>query len=92
MNITKYISTWGGIAVVTYLVFVASLFYYATHCIETFCGLVALLAGMPWLLFLDILGGDSYNAGYFDWISIFLNIVVLYVAFAALQKFLKKKK
>jgi len=90
MTIMKYISTWGIIAVGIYLVLVISLFTYATSCTETFCGLVALLAGMPWLLLLDLVGGDSYNTGLLGWLAISLNLVILYFIFAALQKRVQK--
>lgn len=79
------VSSWGIIAVVIFLIATASLFLYATSCTETFCGLIALLAGMPWLLFLDFVGGDSYNSGIFGWVAIGLNVVILYFIFAVLQ-------
>lgn len=80
------ISKWGASAVVIYALLVALLFWYATSCTETYCGLMALLAGMPWLLLFDLFGGDSYASGVFGWISIILNIVILYFLFAMLQK------
>lgn len=87
----KKISTWGVAAVVVYVLFTTFLFVYSINCTETFCGLVALIAGMPWLWLLDTLGGDSYNSGVFGWASIILNILVLYFIFAALQQWKRKK-
>lgn len=86
------LSTWGIVGVVVYGLLVASLFFYATSCTEAFCGLMALLAGMPWLLLLDLVGGDSYASGAFGWISIILNALILYFLFAALQKWAKRRK
>jgi hypothetical protein len=83
------ISTWGLGATALYALFVVYLFSYAESCTETFCGLVALLAGMPWLLLLDLLGGDGYASGIYGWASIILNIIVLYFALASLQRWIK---
>ncbi len=84
------LSTWGAAAVVIYGLFIGFLFFYATSCTEAFCGLIALLAGMPWLLLLDMLGGDSYASGIFGWVSIILNILILYFLFATLQRWMRK--
>ena len=84
------VSRRGIVAVAIYLVLVIFLFIYATNCTETFCGLTALLAGMPWLLLLDFLGGDSYNAGLLGWVVIILNVVVLYFLFSTIQKWAKR--
>jgi len=72
--------------VIVYILLAIALFAYATNCTGTFCGLVALLVGMLWLLFLDFVGGDSYHSGIFGWIAIGLNIVILDFIFATLQK------
>lgn len=84
------ISRWGTCAAGVYLLIIGILFVYATNCTETFCGLMAVLGGMPWLLILDLVGGDSYNAGFIGQIAIVANVIVLYFLFAALQKWLKK--
>jgi hypothetical protein len=84
------ISTWGISAAAVYLLLVAALFLYAKSCTETFCGLVALLAGLPWLPLLDFLGGDSYASGAYSWLSIILNIFVLYFLFATIQRWVKR--
>src|SRR3989344_3122959 len=84
------VSRWGAVAVAVYLISVVFLFIYATNCTETFCGLLALLAGMPWLLFLDFLGGDSYNTSLFGWVAIALNVLILYFIFATIQRWMKK--
>lgn len=85
------ISGWGMGAVIVYIVGVIWLFIYATNCVGDFCGLTALLAGMPWFLILDIFGGDSYTSGLFGWVSIILNIVFLYLIFSQLQKHIQRK-
>ena len=86
-------SKWGLGASGAYILFGGALFYYATHCTETYCGLVALVAGLPWLLFLDLIGGDSYNAGTFVGIgTVVLNGVLLYLLFAWIEKRVKRSK
>lgn len=84
------ISSWGIGAVSVYVMAVIALFVYATNCTGTLCGLLALMAGMPWLLLVDVLGEDSYSAGYLGWCAMALNAIFLYFLFAALQKWLSK--
>lgn len=82
---------WGLVAVGVYICATILLFFYATTCSQTFCGLMIVLTGMPWLLVLDYLGGDSYNSGVFGFIAVLLNIMVFYFFFAFLQTRHKKK-
>jgi len=85
------VSRWGVIAGGAYILFVVFLFYYASNCVGGFCGLMALLAAMPWLYLFDFLGGDIYDSGAFGYVFVALNVIIFYLLFSYLERRFKKR-
>ena len=59
---------------------------------SAFCGAGFLLVFMPWLIVFDFLGFDIYSLKFSAIFAFILNIIILYLAFAWLEKVFSKKK
>lgn len=97
MGYMNKVSSWGVIAVVIYLVVVGTLFYSATDCYGLFCGAVIAVAILPWSIIFEegihlqfgSVNIESDSMIWF-WIAIVLNVVILYLIFSVLQKWMKR--
>jgi hypothetical protein len=93
----KRVSTWGAAVVVIYFALIGLLFYLASDCRGMFCEAVVVLGIIPWSIIFE--DGISFQFSgthiEFDnmiwfWAAVTLNVLILYFAFAALQKWLKR--
>jgi len=92
MTIMKYISTWGIVAVLAHTAFVVYIFSIVEDCLGMFCETGILLAVLPWFFLSDnFIPIPFYNDMVF-WSLVALDTLLIYFAFATLQKFLKRKK
>lgn len=94
------ISRWGLSAVAVYVVLIGVLFIYVNTCQSSFCEVASVVATLPWIALLgplqlhsleEVVISTSYGYWMFSIGSLFLNIIVLYLFFAWLQKVSKRK-
>lgn len=83
-----------------YTLFAGAFIFFANTCSSFACSGIVLLLMLPWILFVDEAGFSISLAGInlnvseatFFWSTVVLNIIVSYLLFAALERWLKKGK
>lgn len=74
---------WGGVAALVYFIVVSAVYWNAANCHGMFCDVGTGLAVLPWALMWGT------GAKWF-WIAAVINAVILYLLFAALQKWMQR--
>jgi len=86
------LSKWGLVASSVYLIITAGLALFATSCSGFGCSGVILLLMLPWVLFIDESGfGLGLSEQTLFWSVVALNIIALYLLFALLERWMKKR-